>query len=110
MSTFDTPTERRDFFDTVSRGAPERAAALFEALRGAPADAIRTFLAESGINVKAPRLHAGTEGSTLWAEGSARSSGGGDVVVEFPPEAIQLSRLLAVVLSAGSAGSSEGPA
>lgn len=110
MSDLNTADERRDFFALVSPGAPERAAALFEALRGAPADAIRNFLSTSGMSVRAPRLHAGPEGSTLWAEGSARSSGGADVVVEFPPEAIQLSRLLAVILSAGCAPSSEDPA
>lgn len=90
---------QHDFFTRASEGAERRANELFEALRGAPAQAIRKFLDDAGLSLKETRLHSGPAGSTLWAVESAPGFGVPDAVVDFPPQAIQLARLLAVLLN-----------
>ncbi|WP_327210301.1 hypothetical protein [Rhizobium leguminosarum] len=62
---------QHDFFTRASEGAERRANELFEALRGAPAQAIRKFLDDAGLSFKETRLHSGPAGSTLWAVESA---------------------------------------
>lgn len=91
--------DQHEFFTRASDGAERRANDLFEALRGAPAEAIRKFLEDGGLSMKEARLHSGPAGSTLWAAGSGACQNVPDAVVDFPPQAIQLARLLAVVLN-----------
>jgi hypothetical protein len=91
--------DEHDYFTRASEGAEKRASELFAALRGTPAQAIRNFLDDAGLPLKEARLHSGPAGSTLWAVESAAGTSATDAVVDFPPQAIQLARLLAVILN-----------
>jgi hypothetical protein len=91
-----------DYYDRAREGYEERGDALFEALQGEPAAAIRKYLQDCGVNFAETRLHAGDRGSSLWVVGSHTSGtpSGKDITVEFGADGIHLARLLGVLLNA----------
>jgi hypothetical protein len=75
---------------------------LADALKGAPAAAIRKFLEDQGFGFAEVRVHAGDLGSSVWAVRSHANDAPGDkdATVQFEPNALSLAYLLGVVLHA----------
>ncbi|MCV9964405.1 hypothetical protein OIU34_21180 [Pararhizobium sp. BT-229] len=98
-----TPDEKKrfDHFERANEGSEARTEALFKALEGAPAAAIRKYLEDSGVRFAETRMFRGDKGSSVWAVGSHASGtlSGKDIEVEFGPDAIHLARLLGIVLN-----------
>jgi hypothetical protein len=98
------------YIDRIEVGKNVRADALFEALQGEPAKALRAFLRGAGFEFNETRLFSGYNGASLWAVGSSKADGfplARDVTVEFEPQAIVLARLLAIVMNASLADAAE---
>lgn len=62
-----------DHYDRARDGYEERAEALFNALQGEPAEAIRKYLEDSGLRFSETRLFDGDKGSSVWVVGSHAS-------------------------------------
>ncbi|MCZ7862767.1 hypothetical protein O9X98_15435 [Agrobacterium salinitolerans] len=91
-----------EHYDRAREGYEERGDALFKALQGEPAAAIRKYLEDSGLGFSETRIFGGDKGSSVWLVGSHASGtlSGKDIEVEFGPDAIHLARLLGIVLNA----------
>ncbi|MCS4088711.1 hypothetical protein [Rhizobium sp. BK176] len=92
----------QNYFWKTKKGFDGGAKELADALKGAPAAAIRKFLDAQGFGFAEVRVHAGELGSSVWAVGSHANEtpGDKDATVQFDPNALSLAYLLGVVLHA----------
>ena len=76
---------------------------LFDALRGAPGEAVRRYLEATGQVHGETRFFRGETGSTLFVAGVTSQK------IEFGPEGYHLAALLAIVLNASVPEEGEAP-